>query len=181
MFKKFLLLILLTLTVAFNQEENIIPAQKNAILTLSLAQGFTEETLDNYLIRNYGVTIHGLKKAQAIQIINRFQSTNPPKPSVDDNIKTEIIIPEPILADILEVGMSKRFYLVDDNVIEGKILSIEAGKCEIETVDGKLFIPVNEILEETVDITKKDETRFSFVEPSTPSGVEVLWLALRDF
>ena len=79
MFKKFLLLILLTLTVAFNQEENIIPAQKNAILTLSLAQGVTEETLDNYLIRNYGVTIHGLKKAQAIQIINRFQSTNPPK------------------------------------------------------------------------------------------------------
>ena len=118
MFNRFFLLMFFTMAFGFSQEETIIPAQINAIKTLSEAQGFTKETLDKYLVRNYGVTVHGLKKSQAIQIINRFQSTNPPKPPSGEIVTTEIKIPEPIIADILEVGMSKRFYLVDGNVIE---------------------------------------------------------------
>ena len=160
MFNKLIVISLFAFTLGFCQQGSIIPAQINAITTLAESQGFTDETLDAYLVRNYGVTIHGLKKEQAIQIINRFQSTNPPKPSSDDTGTAEILIPEPILAEILEVGMSKRFYLIDGNVIDGTIVEIERGTCKIKTVDGDLAVPVNEILEETVDLLKKDETRY---------------------
>jgi len=157
MLKKILSILFITTTFCF--AENILPAQTDAIKTLASENGFSNESLDNYLIKHYGTTVHGLTRNQAIQIINRFQSDNPPRPLTTSYIKEEKK-EELLIAESLEVGMSKRFYMIDGNVIDGTISSIEEGICSIETVDGNLQIPVNEILEETVDLLKKDGTRY---------------------
>ncbi len=61
-----------------------------------------------------------------------------------------------LIAEYLEVGMSKRFHIVDGNIIQGTIVKIDAGVCDIETSDGVLKIPTKDILEETAEITKRD-------------------------
>ncbi|MAJ45042.1 MAG: hypothetical protein CMF96_09915 [Candidatus Marinimicrobia bacterium] len=147
------------ITTVFCFAENILPAQTDAIKTLASENGFSNGSLDEYLIKHYGTTIYGLTRIQAVQIINRFQSDNPPKPLLNTYIKEEIQA-ELLIAESLEVGMSKRFYMIDGNVIDGTITSIEEGICSIQTIDGKLKIPINEILEETVDLLKKDGTRY---------------------
>ena len=158
MLNKFVSILIITMVFCF--AENILPAQTDAIITLGQENGFTNESLDSYLIKHYGTTIHGLSRGQAIQIINRFQSENPPKPLINSYIKEEKVQTELLIAESLEVGMSKRFYMIDGNVIDGTIISIEAGICSINTIDGDLKIPVNEILEETVDLLKKDGARY---------------------
>ena len=60
-----------------------------------------------------------------------------------------------VLADVLEVGMSKYFYLVDGNRIRGVITKIENQDCSIETAEGILVVPMSDILEETIDLIKK--------------------------
>jgi len=65
-----------------------------------------------------------------------------------------------VLADVLEVGMSKYFYLVDGNRIRGVIVDIEDQKCAIETAEGTLLVPMADILEETIDLIKLDDTRY---------------------
>jgi len=67
---------------------------------------------------------------------------------------------QPVLADVLEVGMSKYFYLTDGNRIRGKIVDIEGRLCHIETAEGILKIPMTDILEEAIDLTKIDDTRY---------------------
>jgi len=158
MLKKILSILIITTTLCF--AENILPAQTDAIKTLAAEKGFSNESLDSYLIKHYGTTVYGLTRSQAIQIINRFQSENPPRPLTTSYIKEEVLQAELLIAESLEVGMSKRFYMIDGNVIDGTIISIEEGICLIQTKDGKLDIPVNEILEETVDLLKKDGSRY---------------------
>ena len=160
MFKKLITTIFLISAISICHAELILPAQTNAIKSLAEENGFDNISLDNYLIKHYGTTIHGLSRTQAIQIINRFQSDNPPLPITNTYIKPEEKTQELLIAESLEVGMSKRFYMIDGNVIDGTISSIEDGICAIKTVDGNLSIPVNEILEETVDLLKKDGTRY---------------------
>ena len=65
-----------------------------------------------------------------------------------------------VLADVLEVGMSKYFYLVDGNRIRGEIIKIENQKCSIQTDVGVLLVPMVDILEETIDLIKLDDTRY---------------------
>ena len=67
---------------------------------------------------------------------------------------------ELILAEVLEVGMSKYFYLIDGNRIMGEIVKIEDMKCSIRTSEGVLLVPIIDILEETVDLIKLDDTRY---------------------
>ena len=160
MLKKFLSILILISAISICHAELILPAQTNAIRTLAEKNNFSDEELQIYLIKHYGTTVHGLSREQAIQIINRFQSDNPPRPTTKSFIK-EVEEPNDLLiAESLEVGMSKRFYMVDGNVIDGTIVSIEEGVCSIKTVDGNLQIPVNEILEESVDLLKKDGARY---------------------
>lgn len=160
MLKKFLSILILISAITICHAELILPAQTNAIRTLAEKNNFSDEELQIYLIKHYGTTVHGLSREQAIQIINRFQSENPPRPTTQSYIK-EVNEPKDLLiAESLEVGMSKRFYMVDGNVIDGTIVSIEEGVCSIKTVDGNLQIPVNEILEESVDLLKKDGARY---------------------
>jgi len=65
-----------------------------------------------------------------------------------------------LVAQFLELGMSKRFHLVDGNIILGTIVKIDSGLCSIETLEGVLKIPTKDILEETAEISKRDDTRF---------------------
>jgi hypothetical protein len=160
MYKQIISILIIILSFSIVSAELILPAQANAIKALANESGFTNENLDQYLIKHYDTTIHGLSKSQAIQIINRFQSENPPTPLSIGYIKPVDEQKELLLAQSLEVGMSKRFYMIDGNIIDGTILSIDEGICAIKTVDGNLNIPVNEILEETVDLLKKDASRF---------------------
>ena len=67
---------------------------------------------------------------------------------------------ELVLAEVLEVGMSKYFYLIDGNRIMGEIVKIEDMKCSIQTAEGVLLVPIIDILEETVDLIKLDDTRY---------------------
>ena len=149
-FNKILVLFVASIIINFAQAEIILPAQKNAIKSLSQEKGFSDDDLNNYLYNEYGLNLSGLSKEQAMNIIQQFQGENPPKPSKE----------EPTLADILEVGMSKQFYLKDGNRIRGEIMAIEGYKCHIQTAEGLLKIPMNEILEETVDLIKNDDARY---------------------
>jgi len=160
MLKKFLSILIFISAVTVCYAELILPAQTSAIRTLAEKNNFSDEELQIYLIKHYGKTVHGLTREQAIQIINRFQSENPPRPTTESYIKEVDEAKDLLIAESLEVGMSKRFYMVDGNVIDGTIISIEDGICAIKTVDGNLNIPINEILEETVDLLKKDGTRY---------------------
>lgn len=157
----------------FAQDATIIPAQRTAILDLASQNGFTQASLDNYLQANYGANLDELSSGNAAKVIQSFQSDNKPKPvqlqaeSQMRNVavpqakpSTEPATPKRPKASILEVGMSKRFYLVDGNIIGGTILAIKGEICEIETPDGTLSIPKADILEETAKITKKDDTRY---------------------
>jgi hypothetical protein len=158
----------------FAQDGSIIPGQKSAISNLATQNGFTQLSLDNYLQGNYNSSLEMLSKDNAVLVIQAFQSENKPRPSVmltqtptaaptvqrrsaPVQAKKEQIRPK---ASILEVGMAKRFYLVDGNIINGTILQIKGDVCEIETPDGTLKIPKRDILEETASITKKDDTRY---------------------
>ena len=67
---------------------------------------------------------------------------------------------ESVSAETLEIGMSKQFYLVDGNIINGKIIDIVDNKCHIQTPDGLLKVPMTDILEEIVDLIKDDETKY---------------------
>ncbi|MCF6238369.1 MAG: hypothetical protein L3J79_06105 [Candidatus Marinimicrobia bacterium] len=152
------------------QDGSIIPNQKTAITTLATQNGFTQLSLDNYLQINYSATLNNLSSANAVKVIQAFQSSNIPRPIASTMLASpqfttakpaipQVEQPRP-KASILEVGMSKRFYLSDGNIINGTILSIKDGVCEIKTPDGTLQIPRGDILEETAKITKKDDTRY---------------------
>ena len=144
------ILLVFVLQFAFSQTESILPAQLNAIKTLSTENGFTDEQLNNYLLKHYNNSLNDLSKSQAIQIIQLFQGINPPKP----------LINPPTLAETLEIGMSKQFYLIDGNRLMGKIEEINDNICHIKTAEGLLKIPMSDILEETIDLTKIDDARY---------------------
>lgn len=80
-----------------------------------------------------------------------------PEPIAEPDPEPEIA---PIIASILEVGMEKRFHLLDGNIIQGTIIKKEDGICHIETIDGILRVPDDAILEETAHLVKKDDTRY---------------------
>jgi len=164
-FTKFSLLLLITVMMLTAQDGSILPAQKNAITTLATNNGFTQMSLDSYIQTNYNTSLDNLSRENAVKVIEAFQSN--PQPPVQTALprpaqkqaerKTQAKI---IRASILEEGMSKRFYLVDGNIISGTILKLDDGMCHIETPDGTLKIPSSDILEETAKITKKDDTRY---------------------
>ena len=130
---QFIAIILIVFTsIGFTQNQPILPAQKNAIQALASENGYSNEGLNSFLIEKYGVGLSGLTKSQATEMIQTFQSGNLPQ-----SVSTE-----PVLADILEIGMAKKFHLRDGNVIRGTITDIVQGKCKIETAEGILTIPM---------------------------------------
>jgi len=169
---KSLLVVMVLIGVVYAQDGSILPAQKSAIITLATNNGFTQLSLDTYLQTNYNSSLNSLSKDNAVRIIQSFQLENKPTAelsSANPMTKTTTAKPplamvspkvEVLKASILEEGMSKRFYLIDGNIINGTILKIEGDVCQIETPDGTLRIPSSDILEETASITKKDDTRY---------------------
>ena len=180
-----LLLLLIIVNYSTNilaqEDDSILPGQKKAIRTLAEKQGFNNETLNEYLQQEKGSTLLFLSKKDASDIIRLFQSLHAPTPA---DIRTpepveviyepdlQVIDPKPVktrkkkekpkpkIAEILEVGMAKRFHLIDGNIIQGEIIKMEGLVCHIETIDGVLYIPTEDVLEETATITKKDDTRY---------------------
>jgi hypothetical protein len=63
----------------------ILPGQKSAIQSLSVAVGFTNADLNTYLIQNYGQTLGGLSHAQGTNVIKKFQTGSVSKPSAVGN------------------------------------------------------------------------------------------------
>jgi len=166
------------------QDEEILPTQAEAIRSLAIEKGFTIQSLNDYLIQKWGAPLNRMTRKNAALLIGAFQSSTPPtpaditspaapriEPAVQPPQKTELApqnqprtiqeVKTPLLlAEYLEVGMSKRFHLVDGNIIQGTIAKMENGVCDIETSDGILKIPTKDILEETAEITKRDGSRY---------------------
>lgn len=79
-----------------------------------------------------------------------------------------------------KVGQFRTIYLKNDNIFYGEILNIsEDGSVQIDTKEGILTIPGNEILEETLKIKKNNGTTYSgkllgedevFIEVETDYG-----------
>jgi len=168
-------LIFILSVLAFSQvEENILEAQKDAIVTLSSSKGFSPNVLNEYLRQKFGKLLPDLLRREAAEVIRLFQSDNPPSPSnallppqsspIISTPQKTLLLKEndqtPILAQFLEAGMSKRFHLVDGNIMQGTILKIEEGICHLETQEGILKIPTVDILEETAEIYKRDESKY---------------------
>ncbi|MCK4956567.1 MAG: hypothetical protein KAS49_02955 [Candidatus Cloacimonetes bacterium] len=63
---------------------------------------------------------------------------------------------------LAKVGNYRTLYLKNDNIFYGEILKInDDGSIQIETEEGLLTIPNNEILEETLKVKKNNGTSFS--------------------
>lgn len=179
-----LIVSLMIVLPAVSQDEEILPTQAEAIRSLAIERGFTIQSLNDYLILKWGAPLNKLTRKNAALLIGAFQSSTPPTPAditspaapriepavqppqkiesapqnpprVMQEVKTPLLI-----AEYLEVGMSKRFHLVDGNIIQGTITKIENGVCDIESSDGVLKIPTKDILEETAEITKRDASRY---------------------
>jgi len=168
----------------FAQDEEILPAQAEAIRSLAIEKGFTIQSLNDYLIQKWGTPLNRMARKNAAFVIASFQSSTPPtpaditpqaapkiEPAVQPPQKIEVapppqtratqeVKPQLLIAEFLEVGMSKRFHLVDGNIIQGTITKLENGVSDIETSDGVLKIPTKDILEETAEITKRDGSRY---------------------
>ena len=175
MLKTFTLLLVSVIFLSA-QFEVINEGQMNALKILAERNGFIEQQLEQYLLQRYGKQMTELNKTEGIELIKLFQGQNPPSPA--DIVRTvaneEETVVLPAIATILEVGMSKRFHLVDNNIIEGKIIKVEDDICQIETVDGLLFIPKSDILDEVVKVSKKDGTRYSGpVINETPEDITI--------
>ncbi len=217
------LFLVLSCPLFSQEEEKILTAQKNAIVSLSEGQGFSPVMLETYLVQKYGRSLQALSKKSAAEIIRLFQSERPPVPNdisssplpapptqrADSTIvvktieKVQVAVPvpsapvpqtvapssqaninppvtvkesekKPLLAQFLHAGMSKRFHLVDGNIILGTIVKIEESICYLETPEGILKIPTDDILEETAEISKRDESKY--VGPVISETIESITL-----
>ena len=169
-------LFLFPLFLLSQDTEMILPTQAEAIRMLATGQGYSITMLNDYLQQKFGKPLSGLSRVAAADVIRIFQSEHPPvpdttQPSTVSKPQIVTVIPETssakkesdrglILAQYLEVGMSKRFHLVDGNIIQATILKIENDVCQMETSEGILKIPTKDILEETAEISKRDDTRY---------------------
>ena len=137
--------------------EKVSTGQMNAIAALAGQKGLDHEALNNLVLQRFNLSLDELSKQQAAALITEFQSPNstPNTQNKQNNTSQSLV-----LAEILEVGMAKKFHLRDGNIIHGSITEIIDGNCKIVTKEGVLTIPMTDILEETVDIIKHDEARY---------------------
>ena len=82
--KTSLLVVFAFSSILLAQSTLIFDGQKKAIRTLSTQSGFTETTLQNYIIYEYGVQLGQLTQTQGSQLIKKFQSGSitPPQTKV---------------------------------------------------------------------------------------------------
>ena len=138
------LILLISFLIA--QGGSILPGQKLAIQSLSIAAGFSNADLNTYLIQNYGQTLDALSRTDGAAVIKAFQAGSASKP---------VTAPELQVASTLEPGMKKLFHFRDGTVREGEILTIEDGIAVLKTGSGSFNIPADQFLSETAEITNK--------------------------
>ena len=162
--KKYLIILVLSFSVgALAQEEGILSQQKTAIKRLAERTGMSDELLDDYIRKNYGVGLDMLSRNDGKEIIDDFQKGN-----ISPSEKT-LEQPSRNVEPILEAGMQKRFHFRDGTVREGKILSLEGNVVQLQTENGTFQVPKNEFLSESAEITnKKGELFKGMVLGETP-------------
>ncbi len=141
----------------------ILDAQKDAINEIAFKKGYNQQDLNQIVYKYEVATVAQLTQLQAAEVIDKLQNLSKEvnlKKDDSNEYKTVTYNEKPILADVLEVGMSKYFYLVDGNRILGTIIEINDNVCSIKTKEGILNIPMEDILEETIDLVKIDDTRY---------------------
>jgi len=75
--KKYLIILVLSFSVgALAQEEGILSQQKTAIKRLAERTGMSDELLDDYIRKNYGVGLDMLSRNDGKEIIDGFQTGN---------------------------------------------------------------------------------------------------------
>ena len=149
-------------SILLGQSIPILDGQQKAIRTLSSQYGFTDTSLQNYLISEYGAQLSQLTQSQGAELIRKFQGGNV-TPSTDKKveIKKEQAIKNKkqkkllLAASVLEESMSKRFHFRDGSIREGTIIAIHDGNVTLKTESGEFTIPKSEFLAETAEITNK--------------------------
>ena len=148
--------------ILFAQSTPIFEGQQKAIRELSFQSGFSEASLQNYLIGEYGVQLSQLTQSQGAKLIRNFQEGNITPPVIKKvEIKKEQTIESKkqkkllLAASVLEEGMSKRFHLRDGSIREGTITADLDSNVTLKTKSGEFIIPKSEFLAETAEITNK--------------------------
>jgi hypothetical protein len=131
------------------QQESILAQQKTAIKRLAERADMSNELLDDYIRKSYGVGIDGLSRNDGKEIIDNFQKGKiaPPEEVLEKPSKS--------IEPILETGMQKRFHFRDGTVREGKILSLDGDIIQLKTANGTFQVPKSEFLSESAEITNK--------------------------
>ena len=132
-------------TCVFSQDSSILPMQKIAIETIVNDKKISNAELSN-MLTNFGVnSIEQLSQSNASNMITSLQTGK------------EISIVPPVIAETLEVGMTKRFYLIDGNSFYGTITQVDEVDCTIKTDNSlSMKIPLTDILEETIEATLRN-------------------------
>ena len=183
-------------TSAGAQDSSILPGQAEALRLLWLDRGQALHTLDDYLVLHWGYgmrrisqknTAEAIRVLQADTVVDLPASSGKSEPASARSLSPAVssvapvlspaALPEPIIAGMLEPGMSKVFHLVDGNIIQGTIICIDSNVCHIETTDGVLRVSQRDILEETAEVTKRDGSRY--VGPVLKESLESLTLRSR--
>jgi hypothetical protein len=151
------LLILIVSAFLSAQSTPILDGQKKAIRVLSSQNGFAEESLQNYLISEYGVQLSQLTQSQGAELIKKFQSGNvtPSAVEKEQTIKNNNQKKRLLAASVLEEGMKKRFHFRDGSIREGTITAVQDDNVTLKTESGEFMIPKSEFLAETAEITNK--------------------------
>ena len=137
--------IFLLLTFIFSQDSSILPMQKIAIETIQADKKISNDQLSKLLSTFEVNSIEQLSQANASNVINSLQSGN------------EVVNTPPVIAETLEVGMTKRFYLIDGNSFYGTIAEVDETDCTIKTDNSlSMKIPLTDILEETIEATLRN-------------------------
>ncbi len=158
--------IFMVLNLSAQTATPVLPGQLVAMNQICVAKGVSQSDLNRYSQESFGKMPSLLSQQEAAEMIVFLQQNSSTAIRRAMETKTAPGITqirtgqEPILATILEVGMTKRFHLTDGNIIFGTITKVDDTECHIKTDDGVLIIPKTDILEETVHITKKDDTRY---------------------
>ena len=107
--------------------EKVSTGQMNAIAALAGQKGLDHEALNNLVLQRFNLSLDELSKQQAAALITEFQSPNstPNTQNKQNNTSQSLV-----LAEILEVGMAKKFHLRDGNIIHGSITEIIDGYFE---------------------------------------------------
>ena len=151
MHKKLYFLLLIS-TFIFSQDGSVLPMQKIAINTIKNDKEISNDKF-SAILASYGVSsLEQLSQSNASKLIKSLQreQLNERSDQYSENIA-------PVIAETLEIGMTKRFYLIDGNSFYGTITEVDEQDCTIKTENSMAMkIPLTDILEERIEVTLRN-------------------------